>query len=145
MGESHHFHISVDGYDTLLETEIIITYDQTNTRRKLIRVPFTEEMFNAAGYDLTDEWALGESVELSEEDLAFQNTKRAPDTDDMIVEMFIEADKAVGSLFASESAMKSFQNLFMIGIVLGCAGFLFGYVSEKFKSDNYVALIEMQQ
>merc|ERR1711972_354253 len=117
--ESHHFHISVDGYDTLLETEILITYDQTNTRRKLIQIPFTEEMFDAAGYDLTD---------------------------DMVVEMFIEANKAVGSLFAiNEKAMKSFQNLFMVGIVVGCAGFLFGYVSKKFKNDEYVSLIEMQE
>merc|ERR1711972_876757 len=66
--ESHHFHISVDGYDTVLETEILITYDQTNTRRKLIQIPFTDEMFDAAGYDMEYEWALGgENVELSEE------------------------------------------------------------------------------
>merc|ERR1711874_788607 len=43
--ESHHFHVSVDGYDTVLETEILIAYDQTNTRRHLVSIPITKNMW----------------------------------------------------------------------------------------------------
>jgi len=142
--ESHHFHISVDGYDTLLETEILIEYDQTNTRRELIQIPLTKDLWEAAGYNSEDfEDQLG-SAEMSEEDLEFQNTKRSPDLDDMVVEMWVEAEKSVG-ITISEETVSSMQQILMISVVLAGAGYAFGYFQRKYKNEGYVSMVEMQE
>jgi len=140
--ESHHFHISVEGYHTRLETEIEITYEQGNTRRKLIQIPLTRQMLEAAGYyDIEYETAIGMS-DLSEEDLEFQNTKREPDTDDMVVEMYVEAEKAVGIIFG-EGTSSSFGQFLMISVFIAGLGYAAGYFRTK-SSDNYTSLIEMK-
>jgi hypothetical protein len=140
--ESHHFHVSVDGYDTLLETEILIHYDQTNTRRKLIQIPFTKEMWEAAGYDMEYEVSVGDA-ELSEEDLAFQNTKRAPDQDDMVVDLFIEAEKSVG-IFVSERTMSSVGHMLILSAIVAGAGYAFRFFHTKAQEGSYAPIMEMQ-
>jgi hypothetical protein len=139
--ESHHFHVSVDGYDTLLETEILIHYDQTNTRRKLVQIPFTKDMWEAAGYDMEYEYELG-AAEMSEEDLEFQNTKRAPDQDDMVVDLYVEAEKAVG-VFVSERTMSSLGQMLMLSAVVAGAGYAFGFFHTKSQEADYSPMIEM--
>jgi hypothetical protein len=138
--ESHHFHVSVDGYDTLLETEILIHYDQTNTRRKLVQIPLTKDLWSAAGYDMEHEYSIG-AAEMSAEDLEFQNTKRAPDQDDMVVELFVEAEKAVG-IVISESTLTSMGQMLMLSLVVAGAGYAFGFFGTK-QEESYVSLVEM--
>jgi len=141
--ESHHFHVSVDGYHTTLETEIEIEYDQKNTRRHLIRTPLTRDMLQAAGY-YENEVEVG-SAEFSEEDLMYQNTKRAPETDDMVLEMFIEAEKSVGILSGEENA--TLRQILFMSVIIAALGYTFGYFRGKFTGENesYVSLIEMQE
>merc|ERR1712079_304821 len=138
--ESHHFHVSVDGYDTILETEIIIDYDQTNQRRKLVRIPLTRDMLYEAGY-LNDETQVG-STQMSDEDLAFRNTKRAPDEDDMVVNLFIDPEEKSVAFSVSKETMSTVKTLTMVGLLIGAAGFTFGYLSKKYKKEDYVSLIE---
>jgi len=78
--EATHFHKSVDGYDTLLETNIKIEYVQghTQTRRLLLNVP---QGMMQNQYDM-NEFSVGESY-LDMKDEMYRNSKREPDTDNL--------------------------------------------------------------
>jgi len=160
--ESHHFHVSVDGYDTVLETEILITYNQTNTRRQLISVPLSEAMWDDEIMNvMEDEFGLGDddfvevgvATQYDETDLAFQNAKRAPDTDDMTCDLFVEDEVAkaaeVGSLMNPESS-KLFLTMSFCVMVVGALGFIFGYSQskgdsyQKIKDSNAGLLVELE-
>jgi len=133
--ESHHFHVSVDGYDTVLETEILITYDQTNTRRMLVSTPLTKDYFEEA--------ALAEAAALDDEDMKFRNTPRAPDADDMTAEMVIEAEstKQVAAVLYTGTKYK-LAHLGIIAAVVALSGFFYGYFKKK-SSDPYEPLVEI--
>jgi len=75
--EATHFHKSVDGYDTLLESNIKIEYVQghTQTRRLLLNVP-QDMMQNQY------EFAVGD-ISLDMKDKMYRNAKREPDTDNL--------------------------------------------------------------
>merc|ERR1711998_156748 len=100
-------------------------------------------MWEAAGYyDMEDrEYELG-SAEMSEEDLEFQNTKRAPDQDDMVVNLYVEAEKAVG-IAVSQGTMTSLGQTLMLSVVVGGAAYAFGVFRGKAKDESYVSLVEM--
>jgi hypothetical protein len=78
---------------------------------------------------------------MSAEDLEFQNTKRAPDQDDMVVELFVEAEKAVG-IVISESTLTSMGQMLMLSLVVAGAGYAFGFFGTK-QEESYVSLVEM--
>merc|ERR1712062_66510 len=119
---------SVDGYDTVLETEILIHYDQTNTRRQLVSIPLTEES------------ALGDA--LDDDDMKFRNTPRAPDSYDMTAEMFIKAEAEQVGARLVDGTKSNLLNLSIIFAVVGFSGFLYGYFSNK-SSNSYAPLVEM--
>jgi len=82
------------------------------------------------------------SAEMSEEDLEFQNTKRSPDLDDMVVEMWVEAEKSVG-ITVSEETVSSMKHILLLSMVVAGAVYAFGYVQRKYKGEGYVSMIEM--
>jgi len=146
--ESHHFHISVDGYDTVLETEIVITYSQTRRiRRKLVTIPLSGNRFGAAYEKLNlksfaedpqalffdhdiqlnkEEMSIGD-VKPNEIDQAFRNAERSPDTDDMIVKLWIQTEDSVATniLFLESNGM--IQNL----LILCAIGSIFIWVYKR--------------
>jgi len=128
--ESHHFHVSVDGYDTVLETEILIEYDQTNTRRHLLQIPLSK----ASMFDDMGEAEVGASAEYSDEDMAFREAKREPDQDDMTCEMFVEPEsvKAVGAALDLENS-SILLTMSLCVLIVGALGFAFGYAQQKGK------------
>jgi len=142
--ESHHFHVSVDGYDTVLETEILISYDQTNTRRKLISIPLSKSMLDDEMWDVEvgmsddgiEEVGVG-IAQYDHTDQEFRNTKRAPDQDDMIVNLFVETEKstAVGA-FMDQDSSKLFLSMSVCILIVGALGFVFGYTQQKVKGRN---------
>lgn len=136
--ESHHFHVSVDGYDTILETEILIEYNQANTRRYLLQIPLSE----ASRFDdeimessYMKEIGLGASgATYSDEDKQFREAKREPDQDNMVCPMFIEteSDKAVGAALDSDSTNLVLTMSLCI-LIVGAMGFAFGFAQSKGK------------
>merc|ERR1712062_788337 len=103
------------------------TYDQTNTRRHLISVPLTKSMLEDEIFDMREdeEVELG-GAEFDETDLAYQNAKREPDTDDMVTKLFIEAEDVqnveVGEMqFIQES--KTIFTLLLCVLFVGSIGF----------------------
>merc|ERR1712226_1601433 len=123
--ESHHFHINVDGYDTQLETEIEIVYEEGTVRRQLISLPLSESSF-----DLEDEFDVGNGAQLDEIDMEFRNTPRAPDTDDMIVKLYIEAEAQIAEWIAKDTS-QTFMIMLFCFMVVGTFGFGYGYQQSK--------------
>lgn len=135
--ESHHFEVSINGYDTLLETEILITYDQTNTRRLLISMPLEK----GAG---PEEGEVQLASVLDDKDYMFRNTPRAPDIDEMTAELYIEAEgsEEVADVLMNSSTKWKVLNIAGLFSLVGAAGFVFGYFSSK-TTTSYEPLVEM--
>jgi hypothetical protein len=81
---------------------------------------------------------------MSEEDLEFQNTKRSPDQDDMVVELFVEAEKAIGISLIEGTGFTSLGQMLFLSAVIAIAGFTFGFIRNKNAAEAYVPLIEMK-
>lgn len=134
--ESHHFHVSVDGFDTQLETEIEIHYAQTNTtRRRLISIPLSKAMF-----DDPEEVGVGASdtgAQLDKTDKEFRETPRTPDTDDMIVKMYIDAEYQLAE-WMSKQTSQTFMMMMFCFMVVASFGFGYGYQKSKARSYNSI-------
>jgi len=138
----------------VLETEIELTYDQTKSIRRRLEIPLSRnDIFNdALDSEIYDEAELGK-IEFDEVDQQFRETKREPDTDDMVVTLEIEQEEvkqsSVGSLLKDVQSNSS--TLFFMIVFIGAIGFVFGYVQNQGKHYQTIPndrdetlLVEMQ-
>merc|ERR550537_1852132 len=94
------------------------------------------------------------ATEYDDEDKLFRETKRSPDQDDMVVNLFVETESAKGAAvgtFMDTDSTQLFLTMSLCVLVVGALGFVFGYSQTKYSSfyteipDNYNSLlVEMQ-
>merc|ERR1712007_230684 len=118
---------------TVLETEILISYDQTNTRRKLISIPLSKSMLDDEMWDVEVGMSDDGIEEVGVGIAQYDHT----DQDDMIVNLFVETEKstAVGA-FMDQDSSKLFLSMSVCILIVGVLGFVFGYTQQKVKGRN---------